>query len=138
MRRKFLVVILYALTILVSFQSDRLHALDETLSKSTSLSFIKHFPIVHAKRSLGDSSVSIGINVDSSLTYRGNMILYSKSSYKYAEKGRTATLQVEVSNFVSSVELNLDVSISISYGVGGNRCSCKNNESRIFHARQNG
>lgn len=118
MKRKFLVIILSILTILFSLRSDYLYASNDTLSKSTSLSFIKHFPIVHAKRSFGSSTVSIGINVDSSLTYRGNMILYSKSSYKYAEKGKTTSLRIEVSNFVSSVELNLDTDVSISYGIG--------------------
>ena len=118
MRKKFLVIILSVLSILFSFQANRSYAMDETLSKSTSISFIKYFPLVHAERSLGHSGVSIGISIDSSLTYRGNMILFSKSSYKYAERGKTATLQIEISNFVSSVDLNADVSITISYGIG--------------------
>ena len=58
------------------------------------------------------------MKVNSNLMYRGNLILYAKSSLKYAEKGKTSALQVEASNFVSSVKLNVNVDISISYGVG--------------------
>jgi len=118
MKEKFLTALLAALCLISSFQVNYTYALNETLSKSTSLSFIKIFPIIHAERSLGYSGVSIGIRINSSLIYKGNMILYAKSSLKYAEKGKTSILQVEVSNFISSVKLTADVSISISYGVG--------------------
>ena len=120
MRRKilagFLCVLLFILLLLSKY--TYLCAKDEKLSKSASLSFIKKFPIVRAERSFGYSKVSIGISVNSTLKYRGNMILYSRSSSKYVDKGKTTVLQIEVSNFVSSVELNIDTSILISYSVG--------------------
>jgi len=90
----------------------------EALSNSTPLSFIKIFPVVQRENTLSASGISIGVTVNSTLIYREDMVLLTKSSYKYAEKEKSTTLTIDTFNAISLLELSGNVTIYISYTLG--------------------
>jgi len=88
------------------------------LSSSASLSFARNFPRTKSSRILEESGIVMNITVDSQLTYRGNVILFTESPARYAETGSSATVKSTASNAISSLELSTEANISINYGIG--------------------
>lgn len=114
--KRFLLSIFFI--VLLAYPVNYSYAQNEGIKSATPLSFIKTFPIVQREGSLRASGISIGVKVNSKIVFREDMVLLTRSSYKYAEKGKSTTLGIDVSNAISLLELTGDVTISISHRLG--------------------
>jgi len=110
-------LILLVLAALLSYPIVHSYAQGD-LTNSAGLSFARNFPREEATRSLEESGIVINITVDSQLAYRGNVILFTESSARYAERDSSTTVKSTVSNAISSFELSTEANTSIDYGIG--------------------
>jgi hypothetical protein len=104
--------------VLITAVSSRLLVRAEGARSSKPLSFVKIFPIVRSEGNLGTNDISIGITLDAQLTLREDAILSVQSSYKYAERGKSATLSMAITNAVSLLSLSGEAMIHFSF-LGG-------------------
>jgi len=113
--RKNMILLIFAA--LLSYPIATILAQDG-LSSSASMSFARDFPRRTGTSSLEESGMTITVAVDARPRYKGNLVLFTESSSRYAEKNSSTTVKSTVSNAISSIELNLEADVSINYGIG--------------------
>jgi len=111
MKTKFFLMSSFFITIFIMISPISVVASDNNLKTSTPLSFTQEYPLVQQDISLGSG---ISIRAQAKLTIREDLVLLTESSYKYAESGKTTTLNMDASNFIALVELNGTVTAYVS------------------------